>query len=215
MTDSLSFETLFKSYIIPVLVVREVELAVPVAKILLDSGLPTMEITLRTEAALPSIKRVSDALPEAIVGAGTVYTPDQLSLARDSGAAFAVSPGTSKQLYESAINSSLPFLPGVSTPSEILKAREVGFTMCKIFPSEKLGGVEMIKTLAEIFPDMKFCPTGGVSEANLASYLSLTSVPVVAGSWIAPESLIIAKDWIEIEKRSRRALELVDRLGKN
>ncbi len=214
MIDSLSFESLCEASIIPVLVVREVELAVPVAQVLLDSGLPTIEVTLRTEAAIPSIKKISDTLPEVIVGAGTVRTPEQLTLVKDSGAAFAVSPGTSEKLYDSAVDSSLPFLPGVATPSEILKAREAGFTICKIFPSEKLGGVEMLKTLAEIFPEMKFCPTGGVSEANLVSYLSLTSVPVVAGSWIAPESLIVAKDWTEIENRSRRAVELVGSLGK-
>ncbi len=117
-------------------------------------------------------------------------------------------------MYEAANSSSLPFLPGIATPSEILIAREAGFSMCKFFPSEGLGGVERLEMLSQIFPDMKFCPTGGVSEANLASYLSLANVPVVAGSWIAPEALILEKDWVEIEARVQRALELVGRIGK-
>jgi len=214
MIESSSFESLIESPIIPVLVLPDIELAIPLAEVLLDSGLSVLEVTLRTEAAIPSIKLISEALPKAIVGAGTVYTPEQLFLARDSGAAFAISPGTSEKMYQAAISSSLPFLPGVATPSEILSAREAGFTMCKFFPSEGLGGIERLKTFAEIFLDIKFCPTGGISEANLANYLSLNSVPVVAGSWIAPESLIVAKDWIEIERRVRRALELADSAGK-
>ena len=214
MVESSSFETLIESPVIPVIVLSEVQLAIPLAEVLLDSGLTVIEITLRTEVAMSAIRLISEAFPKAIVGAGTVTTHDQIVLARDSGASFFVSPGISKKIYQAANSSSLPLLPGIATPSEILMAREAGFSMCKFFPSEGLGGVERLEMFAQIFPDMKFCPTGGISEANLESYLSLASVPVVAGSWIAPEALILAKDWVEIEARAQRALEIAGRTGK-
>ena len=214
MVDSSSFEALIESPVIPVIVLSEVQLAIPLAEVLLNSGLTVIEITLRTEEAIPVIRMISDAFPKVIVGAGTVTTPEQIVLARDSGASFVISPGTSQKMYQAANSSSFPFLPGIATPSEIIMAREAGFSMCKFFPSEGLGGVERLEMFAQIFPDMKFCPTGGISEANLASYLSLANVPVVAGSWIAPEALILEKDWEEIEARAQRALELVGRTGK-
>ena len=213
MVDSSSFETLIESPVIPVIVLSEVQLAIPLAEVLLDSGLTVLEITLRTEVAIPAIRMICEAFPKAIVGAGTVTTHEQIFLARDSGASFAISPGISQKIYQAANSSSLAFLPGVATPSEILMAKEAGFSMCKFFPSEGLGGVERLEMFAQIFPDMKFCPTGGISEANLESYLSLASVPVVAGSWIAPEALILAKDWVEIEARAQRALEIASRTG--
>ncbi|MDG1987715.1 MAG: bifunctional 4-hydroxy-2-oxoglutarate aldolase/2-dehydro-3-deoxy-phosphogluconate aldolase [Halieaceae bacterium] len=214
MVDSPSFETLIKSPVIPVIVLSEVQLAIPLTEVLIDSGLTVIEITLRTEVAIPAIRMISNAFPKAIIGAGTVTTNEQIFLARDAGASFAISPGISQKMYQAANSSSLPFLPGVATPSEILMAKEAGFSICKFFPSEELGGVERLEMFAQIFPDMKFCPTGGISEANLASYLSLASVPVVAGSWIAPEVLILAKDWVEIEARAQRALEIVGKTGK-
>ena len=214
MVDSPSFEALIESPVIPVIVLNEIQLAIPLAEVLINNGLTVIEITLRTEVAIPAIRMISDAFPKAIVGAGTVSTPQQIFLARDSGASFVISPGTSQRMYEAANSSSLPFLPGIATPSEILIAREAGFSMCKFFPSEGLGGVERLEMFSKIFPNMKFCPTGGVSEANLTSYLSLANVPVVAGSWIAPEALILEKDWVEIEARAQRALELVGRTGK-
>ena len=214
MVDSSSFEALIESPVIPVIVLSEVQLAIPLAEVLINNGLSVIEITLRTEVAISAIRMISDAFPKAIVGAGTVSTPEQILLARDSGASFVISPGTSQKMYEAANSSSLPFLPGIATPSEILIAREAGFSMCKFFPSEGLGGVERLEMLSQIFPDMKFCPTGGVNESNLASYLSLANVPVVAGSWIAPEALILEKDWVEIEARAQRALELVGITGK-
>ncbi len=215
MSNSLiSFESIFQPSIIPVLVLRDLDSVIPVAEVLIESGLPVMEVTLRTDIALDSIKLISRSLPEAIVGAGTVCSPENLIYAMDSGAAFVVSPGATEQMYDAVIDSNLPFLPGVSTPSEIMFAREHGYKRCKFFPADGSRGVNVLRMYNEVFPDIAFCPTGGINEENLLDYLSLENVLAVAGSWIAADSLVVDKDWYEIARRAQRALELVDRSQK-
>ena len=207
----ISFESIFQPSIIPVLVLRDLDSVIPVAEVLIENGLPVIEVTLRTDIALASIKLMSESFPEAIVGAGTVCSPDNLISASDSGAAFVVSPGASESMYEAVIDSNLPFLPGVSTPSEIMFAREYGYKVCKFFPAEGSRGINILRMYRDVFPDIAFCPTGGVNEENLLDYLSLENVLAVAGSWIAPDSLVMVKDWHEIEQRAQHARKLVDR----
>jgi 2-dehydro-3-deoxyphosphogluconate aldolase/(4S)-4-hydroxy-2-oxoglutarate aldolase len=186
--------------IIPVVTLQHAEDALPLADALAKGGIHTLEITLRTEAGLAAVRSVSREQPKMLIGAGTILSPAIMKQAEDAGAKFLVSPGITPRMLEAGRQSPLPYLPGVSTVSEIMLARESGFTFLKFFPAEKAGGVPMLKTLGTLFPDITFCPTGGVMHSNFRPYLSLRNVSCVGGSWFAPVPMIEARDWPSITR---------------
>lgn len=198
--------------VIPVLKVENPEVAIPLAKALVKGGLPTLEVTLRTDAAIEVIHAMSE-VDGAIVGVGTVTHPDQFEQARRAGSRFAVTPGLSPALLEAAPEAGMSVLPGVMTPSELIKAGEHGFKLLKLFPAEVAGGVAMLKSLAGPFADIGFCPTGGVSPANMIDYLTLSNVLCVGGSWLAPADLLIKKDWDGITILAKEAVEAAIKSG--
>lgn len=192
--------------VIPVLVVEDVNHAVPLARALVAGGIDVLEITLRSAVALEAIRRIAAEVPEAKVGAGTVLNPAQFAAAQLAGARFVISPGSTEALYFTAKDTGLPFLPGVATASEAMRALEHGFTRAKFFPAESSGGVAMLRSLHGPFADLRFCPTGGVSPANLRSYTTLPNVFAVGGSWLAPKDKLAAGDWAAITALARQAI---------
>jgi 2-dehydro-3-deoxyphosphogluconate aldolase/(4S)-4-hydroxy-2-oxoglutarate aldolase len=194
--------------VIPVLTVGAVEHAAPLARALVSGGLPVLEVTLRTPCALDAIAAMRDAVPAAIIGAGTLTCPADLADAGRAGAQFGVSPGYSPELAAAARDAGYPLLPGVMTPSELMAARSAGFTALKLFPAQQAGGVGMVRALGAPFPDVVFCPTGGVTRATAPDYLALPNVACVGGSWVAPADRIAAGDWAAIEALAREAAAL-------
>jgi 2-dehydro-3-deoxyphosphogluconate aldolase/(4S)-4-hydroxy-2-oxoglutarate aldolase len=195
--------------VIPVMVVERLEDAVPLAQALYNGGLKVLEITLRTPVALDAIRAMVDALPEdAVIGAGTIVTPDDLKKAVEAGSTVLVSPGTTAELIEAAKASDVPLLPGIATPSEAMNLLAHGFTHMKFFPAESAGGVSMVKSIGGPLPQITFCPTGGINLAKAPEYLSLPNVACVGGTWMAPKELIAEKRWDEIEKLAREAAQL-------
>lgn len=192
--------------VIPVLRIDNPVHAVPLARALVDGGLPVLEITLRTPHALDAVAAIVREVPGAIVGVGTVLQPDDLRRAADVGAAFAVSPGLTSVLAEAAGERELPFLPGVMTPGEAMKARDCGFYELKLFPAEQAGGVPMLKALSGPLPDLTFCPTGGVTQTSFHDYLALPNVACVGGSWLAPADMVGAGDWEGIKALATAAV---------
>jgi 2-dehydro-3-deoxyphosphogluconate aldolase/(4S)-4-hydroxy-2-oxoglutarate aldolase len=195
------------AFVVPVLTIERVSDAVPLARALVAGGIRTLEITLRTEAAVEAAKAVIAEVPEAIVGIGTVLTPADFQKAYAIGARFTVSPGATRELLDIAASSDLPFLPGVATASELMRARERGFDTLKFFPAEQTGGIAMLRAWSGPFPDVKFCPTGGVGEANAASWLSEPMVLAVGGSWICPSSMVRSGDWAGITAMCARTMK--------
>ncbi len=196
--------------VVPVMVVERLEDAVPLAQALYNGGLKVLEITLRTPVALDAIRAMVDALPDdAVIGAGTIVTPEDLKKAVDAGSTFLVSPGTTAELIEAAKASGVPLLPGIATPSEAMNLLAHGFTHMKFFPAESAGGVSMVKSIGGPLPQITFCPTGGINLAKAPEYLSLPNVACVGGTWMAPKELIAEKRWDEIEKLAREAAQLV------
>ena len=191
--------------VIPVLKIARVEDAVPLARALAKGGLPAIEITLRTPAALDAIRAVAREVPEAVVGAGTILDARQFGEAASAGARFIVSPGFTPQLRDAAADSAVPLLPGAITPGEIMAAAEAGYSFLKFFPAEQAGGLAFLKALASPFAGIRFCPTGGIDAANAGSYLSLENVACIGGSWVAPDSLVSAGRWQEITALARDA----------
>jgi 2-dehydro-3-deoxyphosphogluconate aldolase / (4S)-4-hydroxy-2-oxoglutarate aldolase len=196
----------FKSKVVPVIALGDVAHAVPLAHALLEGGIDVMEITLRTAAGLPSIEAVAKAVPQMHVGAGTVTRAHEVYAVRDAGATFALSPGCSEAIVEAVKEAALPFIPGVMTPSELMAARDHGFTLMKLFPAQQAGGVAMIKALGGPFPDVRFCPTGGISLANLKSHLELPNVAMIGGSWLTPADAMKAGDWAAITRLAAEAV---------
>ena len=201
-------DILRRAPVIPVIVIHDLNCAVPLAEALVAGGLPVLEVTLRTPAGLPAIAAMRRAVPEAIVGVGTLSSPEQFQSVSDAGAQFGVSPGLTAELAEASSRVSWPFLPGVMTPSELMRARELGFRLCKLFPAQQAGGVGMLKALHSVFPDVGFCPTGGVSRENAADFLALPNVHCVGGSWVAPAELVKAGDWTAIRRLAADAATL-------
>jgi len=193
--------------VIPVLRIDDAEKAAPLARALALGGLPLIEITLRTPAALEAIRRAAE-VPEAVVGAGTILSAGQFEQAAGAGARFIVSPGMTPALAEAASRSDVPFLPGASSASEVMAAHDLGFSFLKFFPAEAAGGAAFLKSLASPIPDVRFCPTGGVGEGNARDYLGLPNVACVGGSWIAPDALVRGGRWEEIERLARAAAGL-------
>jgi 2-dehydro-3-deoxyphosphogluconate aldolase/(4S)-4-hydroxy-2-oxoglutarate aldolase len=204
MTLSL-LDIMRRAPVIPVIVIHDLATAVPLADALVAGGLPVLEVTLRTPAGLPAIAAMRRAVPEAIVGVGTLSSPEQFQSVTDAGAQFGVSPGLTPDLAEAARKVPWPFLPGVMTPGELMRARELGFRLCKLFPAQQAGGIGMLKALNSVFPDVGFCPTGGISRENAGEFLSQPNVHCVGGSWVAPMDLIKAGDWLGIRKLAQDA----------
>ena len=194
--------------VIPVLTIDRLERAVPLARALVAGGLTVLEITLRTATALAAIEAIAEAVPEAIVGAGTVTDADGLSAALAAGAGFIVSPGFSPALADQARDAAIPFLPGVATAGEVMAAATAGLTHLKFFPAEAMGGIATLKAFAGPFADIRFCPTGGIRAENAAAYLALENVVCVGGSWVAPASAVRTGDWPAIEPLALAAADL-------
>ncbi|TIT77815.1 MAG: 2-dehydro-3-deoxy-phosphogluconate aldolase [Mesorhizobium sp.] len=194
--------------VIPVLKIANVTDAVPLARALSRGGLRAIEITLRTADALEAIRRVAAEVQDAVVGAGTILDAKQFDEAAAAGSKFIVSPGISSQLLDAAKDSPVPLLPGAITPGEIMAAREAGLRFLKFFPAEQSGGIASLKAFASPLADVKFCPTGGITAKNATDYLSLPNVICVGGSWVAPDDLIKAGKWDEIEALAREASKL-------
>jgi 2-dehydro-3-deoxyphosphogluconate aldolase / (4S)-4-hydroxy-2-oxoglutarate aldolase len=192
--------------LIPVLVIEDAAHAVPLARALVAGGIAALEITLRSAAAVEAIERIAAEVPDAIVGAGTVLDAAQFPALRRAGAQFAVSPGGTDALYEAAHSADLPYLPAVATASEIMLGRERGYRRFKFFPAERAGGIAALKDFAGPFPDIRFCPTGGVGEKNFADHLAQTNVFAVGGSWLAPADKVKADDWAAITALARNAV---------
>ncbi|MGW2343825.1 bifunctional 4-hydroxy-2-oxoglutarate aldolase/2-dehydro-3-deoxy-phosphogluconate aldolase [Streptomyces sp. NPDC001661] len=191
--------------VVPVVVVEDVADAVPLARALVAGGLPAIEVTLRTPAALDAIRAIAAEVPDAVVGAGTVISPANVADSVDAGARFLVSPGWTDTLLDAMKGSGVPFLPGVSTTSEVVALIERGVHEMKFFPAEAAGGAAYLKALAGPLPQARFCPTGGVSPANAPAYLALKNVGCVGGSWMLPADAIAAKDWDRVESLAREA----------
>lgn len=193
--------------IIPVLVVDDATHAAPLARALVAGGLPALEVTLRTPAALDVIREMA-GVPGGVVGAGTLLTPADVQAAKDAGAQFGVSPGATDRLLDACEEADLPLLPGAATASEAMRLLERGYTMLKFFPAEASGGAAAIKAIGAPIPQVMFCPTGGVSPANAADYLSLPNVVCAGGSWVAPKDMVLAGDWDGIIALARAAAQL-------
>ena len=194
--------------VLPVVVLERREDAVPVARALVAGGLPAIELTLRTPAALDAIRAISAEVPEILVGAGTVVTPGQAKQALDAGAGFLVSPGSTPALLSAMAETGLPFLPGTSTVSEVLAALELGLTELKFFPAEAAGGAAYLRSVAGPVPAARFCPTGGITAATAGDYLALPNVGCVGGSWLTPADALAAGDWDRVAALAREAAAL-------
>ncbi len=205
-----SIETIMTtSPVIPVIVIDNIDDAVPMAEALVKGGLTVLEVTLRTHCGLQAISKIKQAIPEAIVGAGTVITAQDVSNAKEAGAEFLVSPGNTTALVEAASQQKIPLLPGVATPSEAMALLERGISHMKFFPAQAAGGTAMLKSIFGPLPQIKFCPTGGISEAIAADYLALDNVLCIGGSWMLDKTAIQAKNWDAIEALARTASQLV------
>ncbi len=194
--------------VIPVLVIEDLVQAVPLAKALVAGGVRVLEVTLRTPVALAAIRAMADEVPEAIVGVGTLTRPEDFTEARDAGACFGVSPGLTPALIAAARDSDLPLLPGVMTPSEVIAARLAGFRELKLFPARQAGGMGMLQALAGPFPDVTFCPTGGITAETAPEFLALPNVGCVGGSWLTPKAALATGDWAAITVLARQANSL-------
>lgn len=194
--------------VIPVIVIKDLDKAVPLARALVEGGLPAIEITLRTPQALDAIKRIAAEVPDAIVGAGTILNAKHFDQAAEAGSKFIVSPGQSKELFDRADRGDVPLLPGATSASEVMAALERGYDLLKFFPAEQAGGAPFLKSLSSPFAGVSFCPTGGVSPGNATSYLSLPNVICVGGSWIAPDNLVSEGAWDKIVELAREAAKI-------
>ena len=194
--------------VVPVMVIDNVEDAVPLARALVKGGLPVLEITLRTPKAMECIRAIVAEVEGAIVGSGTVLSPEQLQDSYKAGCKFAVSPGSTGKLLGAAEDYDIALLPGGVTASECMALLEWGYAIQKFFPAEPAGGIAYLSSLASPLPQVRFCPTGGITLETAPSYLKLANVITIGGSWMAPKKLIAAKDWAAIEKLARQAAEL-------
>ncbi|MFI5609852.1 bifunctional 4-hydroxy-2-oxoglutarate aldolase/2-dehydro-3-deoxy-phosphogluconate aldolase [Amycolatopsis sp. NPDC051903] len=196
------------SPVMPVVVIDDVDDAVPTARALLAGGIGVIELTLRTPVATAAIERVAAEVPEIVVGAGTVTSPAQAAQAADAGAKFLVTPGCTDAVLDAAFATGLPFLPGAATVSEAMRLAERGLTALKFFPAEASGGVAFLKSLSGPLPDLRFCPTGGITVDSAPSYLALPNVGCLGGSWLTPAKLLAAKDFGAVEKLAAEAAAL-------
>lgn len=210
----ISSEQLFnQGPVVPVLVIKDVAHAVPLAKALIEGGIRVLEVTLRTSAALDVIREIADKVPEAMIGAGTVTNAAQLKEVAAAGAKFAISPGLTTELLEAGNQANIALIPGVSSISELMKGRDLGYTHFKFFPAEASGGIKALKSIGGPFPDVVFCPTGGISANNYLDYLALPNVRCVGGSWLAPDDVVEAGDWSKITELASQAVKGAEKLA--
>ena len=195
--------------IIPVLTIERLEDAVPLARALVAGGVHVLEVTLRTPVAIESAKAIMADVPEAIVGIGTILNADDLARAEAIGARFGISPGATPDLLKAAAASALPFAPGIATASELMLGLSRGFNLVKFFPAEQSGGIKALRALAGPFPDVRFCPTGGIGETNAASWLAEPNVVAVGGSWLCPAADIRSGNWAGITAICNRTMKLL------
>ncbi|MEY3961589.1 MAG: bifunctional 4-hydroxy-2-oxoglutarate aldolase/2-dehydro-3-deoxy-phosphogluconate aldolase [Pseudomonadota bacterium] len=193
--------------VVPVIVVEDLAHAAPLARALVAGGLPALEVTLRTPCALDAIRAMAD-VAGGVVGAGTLLTPADVKAAKAAGAAFGVSPGATERLLDACAEQDLPLLPGAATASEIMALLEKGYTVQKFFPAEQAGGAAYLKSIGSPIPQVKFCPTGGISLKNARDYLGLSNILCVGGSWVCPKDKLAAGDWAGIEALAREAAGL-------
>lgn len=198
----------FTSRVVPVIVLNDAAHAVPLAHALLEGGIDVMEITLRSGVALQAMEAVAKGVPQMHLGAGTVTRVAEVAQVIAAGASFALSPGCTDDLVHAVRDANLPFIPGVMTPGEVMRARDHGFTLMKLFPASQAGGIGMLKALGAPLPDVRFCPTGGVSVENLRDFLKLPNVAMAGGSWLTPANLLRDGDWAGITKLAREATPL-------
>jgi 2-dehydro-3-deoxyphosphogluconate aldolase / (4S)-4-hydroxy-2-oxoglutarate aldolase len=194
--------------VIPVIVIEHLAQAVPLARALVAGGVCVLEVTLRTPVALAAVRAIVDKVTEATVGVGTLTRPEDMTEALEAGARFGVSPGLTPVLIEAARDSGLPLLPGVMTPSDIIAARLAGFHELKLFPASQAGGIGMLRALAGPFPDVVFCPTGGITAETAPEFLALPNVACVGGSWLTPQAALAAADWQAITALAKQASAL-------
>ena len=192
--------------VVPVLVISDVAHAVPIAKALIAGGIRVLEVTLRTASALDVIAKIAKEVPEALIGAGTVTNRAQLKQVQDAGALFAISPGMTPDLLAAGNEGNIALIPGISSISELMKAVDLGYTHLKFFPAEASGGVKALKAIGGPFPDIAFCPTGGISPDNYRDYLALPNVRCAGGSWLVPEDAVLAGDWDRITELAKQAV---------
>ncbi|WOJ94551.1 bifunctional 4-hydroxy-2-oxoglutarate aldolase/2-dehydro-3-deoxy-phosphogluconate aldolase [Congregibacter variabilis] len=204
-----SRDILSQAPVVPVLAIENLDHAIPLARALVDGGIPVLEVTLRTPAGLPAIRAISEAVPDAIVGAGTVINARDFEAAVDAGSRFVVTPGLTQGILDAAADSSVPLIPGVATVSELMRALDHGIDCLKFFPAEASGGAAALKAFAGPFPNVDFCPTGGIGLHNIDDYLALRSVITVGGSWLTPSALLAAEDWAGVTKLAREAVDHV------
>ncbi|MGE5378862.1 MAG: bifunctional 4-hydroxy-2-oxoglutarate aldolase/2-dehydro-3-deoxy-phosphogluconate aldolase [Bacteroidota bacterium] len=203
------FDEFYKIGIIPVLEIDRAEEAVPLANSLLGGGLSIAEVTLRTEAALDSIREIGRALPGVLLGAGTVLNREQAEAARDAGAQFLVSPGMVEEVVVWAQLHQIPVLPGAVTPSEMIRGISLGLNVLKFFPAETMGGLKAIKAMSDPFPQLRFIPTGGIHLSNLAEYLQMEKIHAVGGSWMARRQMIAGRQFDQITRMAQEASDIV------
>ncbi|GAA9672855.1 bifunctional 4-hydroxy-2-oxoglutarate aldolase/2-dehydro-3-deoxy-phosphogluconate aldolase [Helicobacter pylori] len=201
-------EVLQISPIVPVVVIEDLNDAVPLAQSLIEGGIPIIEVTLRSSCALEAIELIAKNVPKMRVGAGTILNLTQLEQAQNRGAEFLISPGLTIKLLEYAKKKDMPLIPGVSSSSEVMQALELGYNALKFFPAEYCGGVKLLNAFNGPFKGVKFCPTGGISADNMHSYLNLENVLCVGGSWLTPKNLIQNKEWDKITEICKRSLAL-------
>lgn len=194
--------------VVPVMAIDDINTAIDLAYALVEGGIPTLEITLRTEYGIKAIELIAKEVKGAIVGAGTVINGEQLKAVEDAGAVFAISPGLNIDFAKSAEKSGIVVIPGIATPGELMLALEHGIDTCKLFPAEVVGGREMLKALHGPFPQVKFCPTGGISLTTAPEYLKLPNVLCVGGSWLTPKNLVANRDWGAITQLAKEASAL-------
>ena len=192
--------------VVPVIVVNQPEHAVPMAKALVAGGIRVLEVTLRTPVVMDALRAIIREVPEAIVGAGTVINTQQLKEVTDAGAQFVISPGLTESLLRAATEGPVPLIPGISTVSELMMGMDHGLREFKFFPAEANGGVRALSALAGPFPQVRFCPTGGISPANYRDYLALKSVLCIGGSWLVPDDALQQGDWARITQLARDAI---------
>jgi 2-dehydro-3-deoxyphosphogluconate aldolase/(4S)-4-hydroxy-2-oxoglutarate aldolase len=209
MNDGLDIrDVLGRAPVIPVIVIKNDSVAVPLARALVAGGLSVLEVTLRTTCALAAIKRIADEVPDAIVGAGTVLTPADVSASVTAGSRFLVSPGATSDLLDAMLDSGAAPLPAAATASEVIGLMERGLTHGKFFPAKPAGGVAYLKALAGPMPDFRFCPTGGIDLSSAPEFLALPNVACVGGSWVTPDDAVATGDWTRVEALAREAAQL-------
>lgn len=195
--------------VLPVITVHTLDEARAIADALLEGGLNTLELTLRTPVAIDALALLKRERPDIVIGAGTVLNADNIRAATDAGADFLVTPGTPAALADALVDASIPAVPGAATPTEFMALRERGFRNCKLFPASAVGGLAMLKGLAGPLHDMRFCPTGGISESNAAEFLAQPNVLCIGGSWMLDKTWIAAGDWARVRETAARAAQIV------